>query len=63
MQFVSDYDSEGNYAPHCNQCRENGFDSTRKFVDMCNSCQNYSIRKTFSKERKNAVENYIVDNS
>ncbi len=36
----SGYDTEGNYAPHCRECRENGYDNTREFVDLCNDCQN-----------------------
>jgi len=59
----SGYDTEGNYAPHCRECRENGYDNTREFVDLCNDCQNRNINRSFLKERQNAVQNYIVDNS
>ena len=57
------YDTEGNHAPHCLECRKNGFDETREFVDMCNSCQNSQLNKSFRWEKNNAVENFIIDNS
>ena len=27
------------YAPYCSQCRDNGFDFSKDFADMCEACQ------------------------
>ena len=63
MIIDNGYGSEGNYAPHCLECRQNGYDATLKFADMCSRCQDNKLKKSFQWERKNAVENYIVDNA
>ena len=63
FQFDNGYDTEGNYAPHCHQCRENGYDNTNEFVDLCDSCQDSRLMKLFLRERQNAVSDYIVDNA
>mgnify|MGYP001374789631 FL=1 len=63
MIIDNGHDSEGNYAPHCLECRMNGYDATLKFADMCSRCQDNKVKKSFQWERRNAVENYIVDNA
>lgn len=51
------------YAPYCSKCRDNGFDFSRDFVDMCEACQDVNILKGFRKERDNSVQNYMLDNA
>jgi hypothetical protein len=49
-------------APYCRECRALGYDNSKEFVDMCDSCQDNVISKTFRTEKDKAVENYILDN-